>query len=500
MGQVLPGGSSRPITAEELQAIAEMRQELTRIPVPTLRREGSPHEYLFFAMFDGTGQDLEKPKLGPPTNVGVLALQARELANDPSSRIGYAYSKGIGSQDNGLIRALDGAFAGTWENGIEKMYRELSNQAAKWKRDDPEAQVSLAGIGYSRGAVQEVGFHRLVDQYGIASPKGLKFGRDAHGNITVESALPPLVPPGQVAQAAFLFDPVATHMPRNYDSRLPSSAISAPAFMAATEGRELFPHQTINDPGLSADGRALNVPVPGGHSNIGGGNKEPGVEILVGNAAVDYLNLLSDKPLFQKRPVPEDLSEYTIYQAGGATAAWGLKLDYDGRRNLREELANCRIVDPCKDSEPMDRELAARFQYRHIQPDPCEQAQLHGLIAQASAREQDATRIGGQQGEKQSDALSQLAQLAQPRLKPASESDRLFDNAFSALVNDDTPAFRAAMQDYRQSSYGQTWQQQQREYSQAAREQEGRDERQGQAMLLEQQRQEQVQRGPVLVR
>lgn len=497
MGQVLSGGGSRPITAQELQAIAEMRQALAQIPVPTLRHQDNPHEYLFFAMFDGTGQDLNKPKLGPPTNVGVLALQARELAKDPSSRIGYAYSEGIGSQDNGLIRALDGAFAGTWENGIEEMYRELSNQAAKWKRDDPEAQISLAGVGYSRGAVQEVGFHRLVDQYGIAPPEGLEFGRDAHGNITVESALPPLVPPGQVAQAAFLFDPVATHMPRNYDSRLPPSAISVPAVMAATEGRELFPHQTINDPGLSADGRALNVPVPGGHSNIGGGNPEPGVEILVGNAAMDYLNLLSDKPLFQKRPVPEELSEFTIYQAGGATAAWGLKMDHDGRRNLHEELANCRIVDPCKDSEPVDRALAARFEYRHLQPDPREQAQLQGLIAQASAREQDATRIGGQQDGKQPDALSQLAQ---PRLTPASESDRLFDNAFSALMSNDTPAFRAAMQDYRQSSYGQAWQQQQREYSQAAREQEGLDERQGQAMLLEQQRQEQVQRGPVLVR
>lgn len=399
MGQVFAGGSSRPIMAEELRAIGQRQQVMTQPPVPTLRHADNPHEYLFFAFLDGSGQDLNKPKLGLPTNVGKLYKQAQILEKDPSNRIGAGYAEGIGSQNFAPTRLGDGWLALTWADGIEKMYKEFAEQGGKWLRQDPEAQISVAGLSYSRGAVQEAGFHRLVEQYGIANPDDLEFGRDEHGNITVESRLPPLVLPGQVAQVAFLLDPVATNMPRNYDARLPPSVISAVSILAATEQREFFPHQAINDPGMSADGRALNVPVPGGHSNIGGGNQEPGVEILVGNMAVDYLNLLSDKPLFEKRPVPQDLSAFTIYQAEGATAAWGLRMDRDGERNLHNDLANCKIVDPCRDSEPVNRNLAAKFEYRHIQLDPYEQARLQGLIAQASAREQDAPAIGERQSD-----------------------------------------------------------------------------------------------------
>jgi hypothetical protein len=137
---------------------------------------------------------------------------------------------------------------------------------------------------------------------------------------------------------------------------------------------------------MTADGRALTAPVPGGHANAGGGTREPGLEILYGNAVIDYLNLLRDEPIFEKRALPTDPSMYTIYQVRGATAGFGLKMDQDGERNLREELANCKIVDPCRDAEPVDRTLAAKFEYRHIQIDSLEQKQLQGLIEKDTGR------------------------------------------------------------------------------------------------------------------
>ncbi|WP_460729897.1 XVIPCD domain-containing protein [Lysobacter rhizosphaerae] len=383
---MLSGGSSRPATAEELQSIGTMRQALSQLPVPTLQHRDNPHEYLFFALLDGTGQDLDNPKLGPPTNIGVLAKQADKLRSDPANRIATHYAKGIGSQSNGLIRAIDGMAAATWADGIEETYRKFANQAKKWIDVDPQAQIRVAGVGYSRGAVQTAGFLRLVDQYGVAQPADLKFGRDPHDNITVISPYPPLVPPGQVAQVAALFDPVATNMPHNYDARLPPSVISSVSFLAANEQRELFPHQAINDAGMTPDGRALSVAAPGGHSNIGGGNQEPGLEILVGNAMVDYLNRLRDEPLFEKRAAPDDPSMMSIYQAQGATAAFGLRMDHDGHRDLRDELANCKIVDPCRDSEPMNRALAGQFEYQRSPVDPKEEAQLQGLVERVSHR------------------------------------------------------------------------------------------------------------------
>lgn len=391
MGKAGSSAGVRPASADDLRMELDVRQQMQQLSVPMLQRDDNANEYVFFAFLDGTGQDVRNPKLGPSTTVGELYDQAFELSKDPQSRIGTHYAAGIGTQQNAVSRALDGMLASTWEDGITRSYRELAEQVSTWKATNPDAEIRVVGIGYSRGAVQTAGLLRLIDEYGIVPEEGLGFGHDRNGNISVISRLPPLVLPGQTAQATLLLDPVATNMPANFDARLPPSVISRVAIMAAHEQRELFPHQAINDPGMTPDGRAINVAAPGGHSNVGGGNRDAGLEILTGNAAIDYLNTLRNQPLFEKRAVPMDLDTMTLYQARGATALYGLKIDGDGQRNLREALANCKIVDPCNDSEPIDQALAARFEHRSIQPDPAEQAQLQALVELATQRDHRTT-------------------------------------------------------------------------------------------------------------
>lgn len=283
-------------------------------------------------------------------------------------RLGGRYIEGIGTQRNPVSRAWDGVVAHTGDEKIEEAYLALANQTLRWKQENPGAQVHLIAVGYSRGAVLVPGFARLVDTYGIADPTDLRFGRDAHGYLTVESSIPPLVQPGQVAQAVGLFDPVATNMPRNYDARLPGSIVSGFSLLAGEEQRRWFPHQTVIDPQVSADGRFLGVTLAGGHANVGGGSRDSGLESLAFNGMVDYLNALRDAPLFGKRALPGDPALYTVYQAGGATAGFGLHLDRDGQRDLRDELANCKIVDPCRDADAIDPALAGRLQWRNVQP------------------------------------------------------------------------------------------------------------------------------------
>lgn len=242
MGELFNGGVSRPPTQDELELYEQAQALQAQQQIPILQRSGNPHEYLFFAMFDGTGQDADDPKQ-PPTNVGVLRSQVRELTQNPDTQIGYGYVKGIGTQANPLARAWDGVFPYTWEEKIESVYRDLALQARQWQQQDPHAQIRIAEVGYSRGAVLAPGFARLVDRYGIADPEQLSFGRDAHGNLTVVSPHPPLVSPGEVAQAMGLFDPVGTHLPKDYDARLPPSVISAFSMLAANEQRKAFPHR-----------------------------------------------------------------------------------------------------------------------------------------------------------------------------------------------------------------------------------------------------------------
>ncbi|MDQ0010818.1 hypothetical protein J2T07_003024 [Luteibacter jiangsuensis] len=366
MGQLVSGGASRPATSQDMELYERMRQQLAHQPVPMMQHRQDPHEYLFIALFDGTGQDVDDPAQ-LPTNVGVLSKRANLLERDRANNIGTHYVPGIGTQKNPMARLADGALAYTWDDRIKEMYHALAEQAYQWQEEDPQAKIRLVGVGYSRGAVLVPGLARLVDRYGIADPEHMRFGRDADGNLTVRASRT-LIPPGQVAQAVGLFDPVATNMPRNYDARLPKSVLSGFSQIARDERRELFPHQTILDPDWSDDGRFLSVPVPGGHSNVGGGNREAGLESMAFNGMADYLNALTDRPLFEHRPVPDDPSQYTIFQARGATAAFGLRMDDDGQRNFRDELANCKIVDLCHDADPIDVSLARQFPWHEVTP------------------------------------------------------------------------------------------------------------------------------------
>jgi hypothetical protein len=361
MGELTRRGEFRPVTQDDLEYFGQSQDIQRRQRVPVLHGR---NEYVFFALFDGTGQDADDPRQAK-TNIGELREQVTLLKDDPHSRVGYYYGEGIGTQKNPVVRGVDMAIAFSWDKKLEDAYRALSEQVRAWQQQDPNAKISIVDAGYSRGAVLAAGLARLVDQYGIADPEQLTFGRDAQGNITVQSPRPPLVPRGEVAQAALLFDPVGTGFPEHYDARLPGSVISGTAFIAMHEQRKAFPHMAILDLGLSADGRFANLPVPGGHSNAGGGNRDPGLEAGTFNLSVDYLNTLVGRDVFAYRALPDDPARYTSYQVRGLTAVPGL--DGDGVRNLREELANCKVVDPCRDSERVDEALASRFEFRNVQ-------------------------------------------------------------------------------------------------------------------------------------
>lgn len=367
MGELASNGSARPVTEVELARYGEMHRLQSEHRVPVLQARSNPHAHLYVVLFDGTGQNANDPKY-LATNIGKLKSQLDLFVERRELRVGRHYGEGIGTQDNPVARALDGVVAHSWNDKIELAYLQLAVQVAEWQHADPQAQVSLVEVGYSRGAVLVPGLARLVDTYGIVDPKSLRFGRDEHGNLTVESSVPPLIAPGQIPQAVGLFDPVATSLPRNYDARLPDSVVSGFSLLAADEQRRWFPHQTVIDPEVSADGRFLGVRVPGGHANVGGGARDDGLEAMAFNGMVDYLNALSDAPLFEKRALPSDPARYTVHQAGGVTAGFGLHVDRDGRRDLRDELANCRIVDPCRDADPVDTSMAGRLQWHTVQP------------------------------------------------------------------------------------------------------------------------------------
>ncbi|MGH8079881.1 MAG: phospholipase effector Tle1 domain-containing protein, partial [Lysobacter sp.] len=175
-GEKNPDGvKTYPADEHDLNSYVEARDKLAQLQAPTLLDSSDPHARLFVACFDGTGNSMYKTDPKNHTNVAEVAKQ---LQNGMHDNIGVGYVEGPGTQDGWYKRTVDGVTGGTFEPRVEKMYAQFIEQAKQWKADDPKAKISLAGIGYSRGAEQEAAFSRLVHERGIQDPTGASYSKD----------------------------------------------------------------------------------------------------------------------------------------------------------------------------------------------------------------------------------------------------------------------------------------------------------------------------------
>jgi len=316
------GVTTIPATEHDLQSYVGASRQLSDLSAPILLRSSNPHERIFIAAFDGTGNDVSKDEAsGHMTNVALIRrqiLQAFPNTNDPI-RVGYV--EGPGTQDGFIARTLDGARGYTYEPRLERMYDQFIRQSEQWLHEDPNAQIRIVSIGFSRGAEQAAGFTRLVHDRGIQDPLGAEKTRG--GDIKYNN--PALVEPGQVVQAVGLFDPVGTGVPRNYDRRLPPSVISGFQITAEDERRNQFKSTNIIDPGFQENKHFLNVTVGGAHSNIGGSYMLNGLAVRSNNLMTDYLNSLSDRPFLQKQAVPLGPSMNVVHRSEEHLFIYGTK-------------------------------------------------------------------------------------------------------------------------------------------------------------------------------
>ncbi len=374
MGKGIPGrprfvDSVRVVRADQhdLTSYANATAKLEQLEVPLLGSDEAREARLYVAAFDGTGNSLFNDEL--PTNVGLVASQLGEEVGG-NRTLGYDYLEGIGTQDNVLVRVADQAIGATYDSKIEEMYVRFIRKAAEWRRQDPSAEISLAGIGFSRGAVQAAGFARLVHERGIQDPDGMRHVRGDDGRMELVFTKPPLVPPGQVPQVLGLFDPVATGIPALDDVRIPPSVLSAFQISAEDERRDWFPGMDIVPRGLSDDGRFLNVVVGGAHCDIGGGYRLDGLSVRSGNLMADYLNALSDRPLLAKRAVPEDPAMNVVHRSEDHLPIYStLRFRFgSGRTHMPPADGSllCSMGFACADPDPVDRSLASRFDYRPV--------------------------------------------------------------------------------------------------------------------------------------
>lgn len=212
---------------KSLASYDDARSALGRLRVPTLLHARAADERLFVANFDGTGNDAG----GDPEHLTNVARFAADLSEHVDPRVGFGYLRGPGTHPLGLIRGPDGAWGISHDARVRDMYRAFALQVRDWLRDNPNADIRLVSIGFSRGAEEAAALARMVHERGVVIPEGNGFRQ--------------LVAPGKIPQAVALFDPVGTGHPRAHDRQLPASVVSGIQVVAGDEKRSQFPSTTI---------------------------------------------------------------------------------------------------------------------------------------------------------------------------------------------------------------------------------------------------------------
>ena len=418
-GVLEDGASFYSPTPDDMSLFAANQRTLQHFDAPVLLSRNNPRQRLYVAAFDGTGNDGDKDPLHA-TNISRIRDEVDALGDD---RLKAGYVPGPGTQSNRWAALRDGISGHTYDERIEQMYSSFINQAWNWKLEDPTAEISVAEIGFSRGAEQAAGFARLVHERGIQDVSGAIYTKNSSGEITgVKYTKPPLVPPGQVVQVAGLIDPVGTGEPANdKDRRLPPSVISGLQLNVLDEPRKDFSATNIIDQGMTKNGRFLGLSVPGAHSDGGGGYHRNGLSNRTGNLLIDYLNALSDQPFIKKLPEPNDPRLNVIHRSEGHLWVYRVRGKVDRQSpegtidRLVPESRMKSVPDPFN-AEPRDEALNHQFERQRVRIGP--------VPADPSpAMQKRADRADPQSLDAQFDRLSLGARLYDDRMMSAAVDD-----------------------------------------------------------------------------
>jgi hypothetical protein len=420
------GVETYPADTHDLESYRLAEADLAKLRIPVLLHADNAHERLYIAALDGTGNSMIDDDRKHWSSVAEIYDQI--LITKPAN-VAAGYVEGTYTQE-GLLntpkRLLDGRFGITFEDRVETAYYQLCVQAKAWLREDPQAQIRVAGVGFSRGAEEVAAVERMIEERGIRDPDAVALRMDREGLITsIEYAdRPLLVPPGRTLQAALLFDPVAEGVER-FDRRLPSSTMSTFQISAEDERRNLFKVDDHVPPGFSEGNRNLNSIVGGVHSDIGNTYEENGLGVYSFNLGVAFLNRLSDQPYLQKQAKPDDPSLFVVHRSEqGMYGLYGTS-GYD-RDGVRDRMQDQSPQPGLQHKDPISPELEMHVE-RRTSPVPTGRTQAGNPD---DDQQQDAkTLLPGQVAPGKpflDDVIDRLSQ-------GASAKD---DNAMSAAVND----------------------------------------------------------------
>ena len=258
------------LSPDQKQTWLTAAQTLQNVPLPQdANAAPDPHKKVYVVAFDGTWNDRNHLQNGEtPTN--PAQLEAELSQHYDGNRLAGKYYPGVGTQENRLMVAFDGATGFSAGQIAEKAYGDFQNQAKDWISKDPKANIEVVVMGFSRGSASARHFMNLIDERGVPAGEVPGLGLGGALGFTPESSY--LRKPGSIGQEALLYDTVATGQEHFLKLGVPNSVQSVVHLTAQNEGRVSFPLLSAKVPGnTSENSRVIEIGLPGAHSDIGGG-------------------------------------------------------------------------------------------------------------------------------------------------------------------------------------------------------------------------------------
>lgn len=221
-----------------------MHNAVERAEFPSTRswvNRGNPHFRVYVAAFDGTWNDrkkLERDWNGMPTESCTLVAEfERNLPK--TSVLKSDYYEGVGTRTNYFMSKLQGAMGWGALERAERAYRQFIEQVEKWRKEDPDIQVHVHTMSFSRGGGSALHFLNMVDRQGARPVAGGEFDG---------KPIPTDLGPHKISSSATLLDTVVTGQRGTLMLGLPVSTLSVLQVTAGLETRRAFAYTDALDP------------------------------------------------------------------------------------------------------------------------------------------------------------------------------------------------------------------------------------------------------------
>jgi hypothetical protein len=257
--------TSTPLSPSQIESANKAMTFVDNLDLKPLADKNDPHTHYLPFVFDGTNNDVAK--MVYPTNPGLFEKDLFPSTNGTDSIV---YKPGVGTGKEGIL----GSAAGLGAKRREKAALvRLGQEMQKIYADDPNANVVIVGVGFSRGATELRDFSHLVSR-GVPVP-GARKSKSGDAKVFEGDKAPRF-------GAMVLYDTVGsigfpgTKLNPGYDLSISTHVENVLHVTAADEKRVLFPLTSATNskdafsPSVSADGRIAQVGIPGAHSDVGG--------------------------------------------------------------------------------------------------------------------------------------------------------------------------------------------------------------------------------------